>query len=52
MAYVYFCDCGWTARNDSPDGFVADVEIHIAEAHTDMAGKLSPDDILALAEEQ
>jgi hypothetical protein len=52
MAYVYSCDCGWTARDDTPDGFVAAVEAHIAETHTDMVGKLSPADILALAEEQ
>ena len=52
MAYVYSCDCGWTGRNDTPDGFVADVEAHIAESHTEMVGKLSPEDIMALAEEQ
>jgi hypothetical protein len=52
MAYVYSCDCGWTARNDTPAGFVADVEAHIADTHTDMVGKLSPEDIIALAEEQ
>ena len=52
MAYVYSCDCGWTARNETPAGFVAEIEAHIDETHPDMVGKLTGDDIMALAEEQ
>jgi predicted small metal-binding protein len=52
MAYVYSCDCGYVARGDTAEAFVADVEEHIARAHPDMVGKLSREDILALAEEQ
>ena len=52
MAYVYSCDCGYVARDETADEFVADIEAHIDRAHPDMIGKLSREDILALAEEQ
>jgi predicted small metal-binding protein len=52
MAYVYSCDCGYVARGENVDAFVQDVEAHIADAHPDMVGKLSREDIIALAEEQ
>jgi predicted small metal-binding protein len=52
MAYVYSCDCGYVARDETADEFVADIEAHIDQAHPDMIGKLSREDILALAEEQ
>lgn len=52
MAYVYSCDCGWSARAETAEAFVDDIEAHIEQAHPDMAGKLSREDILALAEEQ
>jgi predicted small metal-binding protein len=52
MAYVYSCDCGYVARGETEDEFVADVEAHIDQTHPDMIGKVSREDILALAEEQ
>ncbi len=52
MAYVYSCDCGYVARGETAEQFVADIEAHVAAAHPDMVGKLAADDILALAEEQ
>ena len=51
MAFVYSCDCGYTARADTAGEFVADVERHIAATHPDMVGKLDRDEIVALAEE-
>jgi predicted small metal-binding protein len=51
MAFVYSCDCGYVASGETADAFVQDVQAHIEEAHPDMVGKLSEQDILALAEE-
>lgn len=51
MAFVYSCDCGYVARDDTAAEFVADIERHIGTTHPDMVGKLDRDDILALAEE-
>ena len=52
MAYVYSCDCGYVVRGENEEEFVADMEVHIEQAHPDMVGKLSRDDMLALGEEQ
>lgn len=52
MAYVINCDCGYVARGDSEDELVADAEQHIQAEHLDMAGKVSRDDLLTMAEQQ
>ena len=52
MAYVYSCDCGYVVRGETAEESVADMEAHIDNAHPDMVGKLSRQDILAVAEEQ
>lgn len=38
---------GFVMRGESDDDLVTRVERHIAEAHPDLVGKLSRDDILA-----
>jgi hypothetical protein len=38
-------------RGDDDDQLVANVERHLAEAHPDLVGKVSPEDILAAASE-
>ncbi len=45
MAYVYSCDCGYVCRGETAEEFVADVEAHIGEAHPDLVGKVSREDI-------
>ncbi|MBV9944707.1 MAG: DUF1059 domain-containing protein [Solirubrobacterales bacterium] len=52
MAYVYSCDCGYVVRGETAEEFVADMEAHIKQAHPDMVGKLSREDMLAFGEEQ
>lgn len=52
MAYVYSCDCGYVARGETAEEFIADVEAHVDQVHPDMVGKLSREEVLALAEEQ
>lgn len=51
MAKVFECEDGVVIRGEDDDELVANVERHIARAHPDLAGKLSPDEILATAEE-
>src|SRR5436190_10648969 len=49
MAYVINCDCGHVSRGDTEDELVAEANRHIEEVHPDMAGKVSRDDLLAMA---
>jgi hypothetical protein len=48
MAREFTCELdGLVMRGESDEDLVAQVERHIAEAHPDLVGKLSPDDIRA-----
>jgi hypothetical protein len=48
MAKLFTCERdGFGMRGETDDELAAQVEVHIAEAHPDLAGKLSRDDILA-----
>ena len=48
MAKVFTCERdGFVMRGEADDDLVAQVERHISEAHPDLVGKLSRDDILA-----
>ncbi len=48
MDKVFTCERdGFVMRDQNEDALAAQVERHIAEAHPDLAGKLSRDDILA-----
>jgi predicted small metal-binding protein len=51
MAYVISCDCGYISRGETEDELVEEANRHIEEVHPDMAGKVSRDDLLAMAEE-
>jgi len=51
MTKVINCECGEVVRAESDDELVATVERHVGEAHPDLVGKLSRDDVLAMAEE-
>ena len=51
MAKVINCECGETVRADSDDELVRKVEQHVAAAHPDLVGKMSREDVLAMAEE-
>jgi predicted small metal-binding protein len=52
MAYVINCDCGFVVRGETEDEIVSAGQAHIADAHPDLVGKMSRDDLLAIAEEQ
>ena len=51
MAKVINCECGEIVRATSDDELVQRVEQHVDQAHPQLAGKMSRDDILAMAEE-
>jgi predicted small metal-binding protein len=51
MAYLISCDCGYVSRGETEDELVAEANRHIQEVHPEMAGMVSRDDLLAMAEE-
>ena len=48
---VIHCECGQTVRADSDDELVSIVENHVQQDHPELVGKLSRDDVLAMAED-
>jgi len=51
MSKVINCECGEVLRAASDDELVQKVERHVGQAHPELAGKMSRDDILGMAEE-
>jgi predicted small metal-binding protein len=51
MAKIVNCECGEVVRGDTDDELVAAVSAHVEAHHPDLVGKLSRDDVLAMAEE-
>ena len=51
MARVINCECGQVIRGDSDDELVAKVDSHVRQDHPELVGKLSRDDVLAMAEQ-
>jgi predicted small metal-binding protein len=51
MAKVINCECGEVVRADTDDELVEKVERHVGEAHPELVGKMSREDVLAMAEE-
>ena len=51
MPKVINCECGEVVRADTDDELIQKVEGHVAEAHPELVGKLSRDDVLGMAEE-
>ena len=52
MAKVINCEDGVTITGRDDDELVANARTHIADAHPDLVGKLSRDDLLKMATEQ
>jgi predicted small metal-binding protein len=50
-AKVINCECGQTVRADTDDELVAKVEGHVQADHPELVGKLSREDVLAMAEQ-
>jgi predicted small metal-binding protein len=51
MAYTINCDCGYVIRGDSEKELLDRAESHIEDAHPDLVGKITSEDLLAMAEE-
>lgn len=51
MPRVINCDCGLTCRGDSDEELLTAAEAHIARDHPDLVGRISREDLLAMAEE-
>ena len=50
MAKLINCECGQVVRGETDDELVANAEEHVGRDHPELVGKLSRDDILAMAE--
>ena len=51
MAKVINCECGYTVRGEDDEELVANAEEHIRQDHPELAGQMSRDQLLAMAEE-
>jgi predicted small metal-binding protein len=51
MAKVVNCECGQVVRGETDDELVRNVEAHVVEHHPDLVGKMTREDVLAMAEE-
>ena len=51
MSSIINCECGEVITAESEDELVQKVEHHVGEAHPELSGKMSRDDILAMAEQ-
>ncbi len=51
MGKVINCECGEVVRAENNDELVEKVERHVGEAHPELVGKLSREDVLGMAEE-
>ena len=52
MARVINCECGQVIRGESDEELVSKAESHVNQNHPELVGKLSRDDLLAMAEEE
>jgi predicted small metal-binding protein len=51
MAKLVNCECGQVVRGETDDELVRSVEAHVVEHHPELVGKMTREDILAMAEE-
>ena len=51
MAKVINCECGYTVRGETDEELLAEAQKHMQDAHPDMVGKVTDQDLLAQAQE-
>jgi hypothetical protein len=51
MPLVVHCECGHDVEGETEDELVAGVEQHVSDAHPDMVGKMTREQILEMAHE-
>jgi hypothetical protein len=49
MSYIINCPDGVTVRGETQDELLTNAEAHIREAHPDLVGKVSRDELLSQA---
>lgn len=52
MSKVINCECGEVVRAADDDELVRKVDQHVRQAHPDLVGKMSREDVLGMAEEE
>ncbi len=50
MAKLINCECGQIVRGTTDDELIANAEQHINRDHPELVGKISREDLLAMAE--
>ena len=51
MAKVIKCECGYVARGETDQELLAEADEHIRADHPDLVGRVTREDLLAMAEE-
>jgi predicted small metal-binding protein len=51
MGKLINCECGYVVRGETDDELVVAAEEHINRDHPELVGKVSREDLLAMAEE-
>jgi len=51
MTKLINCECGRVVRGESDEELLANAEEHVNRDHPELVGKISRDDLLAMAEE-
>jgi predicted small metal-binding protein len=52
MPKVINCECGQSIRADDDEELIGRAESHVRSDHPDLVGKITRDDLLAMAEEE
>lgn len=52
MAKVINCECGQVVRGETDNELIAAAEAHVNRDHPELVGKITRDDLLAMAEEE
>lgn len=52
MAKVITCQCGFLGRGETPDDAAERIEAHVRAEHPELVGRVTRDDLLAMAEEE
>ena len=51
MAKLINCECGRVVRGETDEELLANAQEHVNRDHPELVGKISRDDLLAMAEE-
>ena len=51
MSKLINCECGQVVRGETDEELLANAEAHVNRDHPELVGKITRDDLLAMAEE-